>query len=74
MLKTKKIYEIQEILCDQIDRLREGKSTPAEANAIMHTTGKFLSTIKMQLDYYKSVGEMPVLKGLLSIPVKEKSA
>lgn len=75
MLKQKNITELREILCDEIDNIRAGKSTPSQSNAITNATGKILTTIKMQLEYYKAIGKQPhnaLIKGILQMPAKEK--
>lgn len=53
----KTMNEIRNILCEEIDALREKKTTPANVNAIVNATGKILTTIKMELEYAKSVGK-----------------
>ena len=39
-MKIKKLNELREILSDEIQKIRENKTTPANVNAITNATGK----------------------------------
>jgi len=56
----KNMNDIRQMLCEEIDSLREKKTTPASVNAIVNATGKILSTIKLELEYAKLAGKEPV--------------
>lgn len=49
----KNMNDMRAMLCDEIQRLRENKTTPANVNAITNATGKILSTIKLEMEYAK---------------------
>lgn len=59
---SKNINDLREILSQEIDKLREGKTTPASINAITNATGKIFSSIKLQMEYAKLLGEKPDIK------------
>ena len=65
MQQTKNINELRAILCDEIDRIREGKSTAPQVNAVVNATGKIFQSIKMELDYHKLIGRKPTAKSNL---------
>lgn len=51
--------DIRSILCDEIEKLRENKTTAANVNAIVNASGKILSTIKLDMEFAKLVGKQP---------------
>jgi len=55
----KDISDLRDILCDEIDKLRNDKTTAANVNAVTNATGKILSTIKVQMEYAKLTGIKP---------------
>ena len=55
----KDINDLRNILCEEINKLRNNKTTAANVNAITNATGKVLSTIKVQMEYAKLSGEEP---------------
>ena len=57
---SKNINDLREILSEEIDKLRQGKTTPASINAITNATGKIFSSIKLELEYAKILGEKPL--------------
>ena len=52
----KTAHEMKEMLSEQMDKVKAKKSTPAEANSLCNLTGKFLSIIRLELDYAKLTG------------------
>lgn len=50
---------LRTILAEEIMKLREKKTTPANVNAITNATGKILSTIKLEIEYNKAIGRTP---------------
>jgi len=70
----KTMNEIRNILCEEIDALREKKTTPANVNAIVNATGKILTTIKMELEYAKSVGKQANMQFIQLEDVKVEKA
>lgn len=63
----KDIRELREILCQQIDDLRDKKTTPANVNAIVNATGKILTTVKMEMEYAKMTNRSPDM-GFMALP------
>ncbi len=55
----KTMHELREELSLQIDDLRNKKTTPSAVNAVCNATGKFLSTIKLEMEYAKMIGKQP---------------
>ena len=58
----KTMNQIREMLCEEIDALRAKKTTAANVNAVVNATGKILTTIKMELEYAKSLGKQANMK------------
>ena len=58
--------ELRVLLSDSIRDLREDKANAANVNAISNATGKFLSTVKTQMEYYRLIGRTPSIPDLLS--------
>lgn len=50
---------LQERLRDALDKIADGETTPANANAIVNLTAAYLRTVKMQMDYAKQTGKTP---------------
>jgi len=59
--KAKKmdIQDVRTILAEEIIKLRNEETTPAYVNAITNATGKILSTVKMEIEYAKLIGQTP---------------
>jgi hypothetical protein len=59
------LEEIRILLADSIRDLRSGATSPVAVNAVSNATGKYLSSVKLQLDAYKLVGRQPDIDGLV---------
>ncbi len=55
----KTINELRTIMAEEIGNLRSGKTTPATVNAITNATGKILSSVKLEMEYLKMIGQKP---------------
>jgi hypothetical protein len=66
VIKQLTLSELRIVLSEQIERIRDGKATAASVNAISNATGKILSSIKLELEYYKQVGKTPHMPALLA--------
>ena len=53
------INNLRTILAEEIEKLRDGSTTPANVNAITNATGKILSTVKLEMEYHKLLGKTP---------------
>ncbi len=63
---------LRTILFDEIDKLREGKTTPQNVNAISNSTGKILSSIRVEMDYCKMVNRTPAIAAILPAAQDQK--
>ncbi len=55
----------EEMRRNLLEKLRKGDTTAVTVNAISNASGKYLSSIKLQLEIYKMLGRRPDVKGLL---------
>lgn len=62
----KSMTELRQILSDEIEKVRSQKSTPQVLKAITNAIGKYLFSIKLELDYCKMAGKTPHMKVLNS--------
>lgn len=60
------VQEIQATLWEQVRNLREGKTTPANANAVSNAIGKMFTGVKIQMEYYRLTGQTPYIPFLLA--------
>ena len=51
--------DLRAVLAEQIVRVRNGKSTPQQSNAIANATAKILASIRLEMEYAKAVGMAP---------------
>ena len=58
--------EMRAILWQSIEGIRSGKSSPAQVNAISNACGKFLGTIKLEMEYHKLTGKTPKIAALMA--------
>lgn len=59
--------DIRQILSDGIRDLRSGTSSPANINALSNATGKILSSVKLEMEYYKAIGRRPHINMMASL-------
>lgn len=59
VIKQFTLNELRGVLSDEIEKLRNGSSTPAGVNAISNASGKILSTFKLELEVAKMLGRKP---------------
>ena len=71
--KSYDVGELQELLGEVLDNLREGKTSPQNANATANVVGKILSTVRLQMDYQKLTGHVANVGKLLESGDVEKS-
>lgn len=60
------ITEVQSTLWGQVLGLREGKTTPANANAVSNAIGKMFTGVKIQMEYYRLTGQTPHIPFLIA--------
>lgn len=67
VIKTMNLGELRSLLIDQMESLRDGQTTPANVNAMANVSGKFLQSIKLELEAHKLLGQAPnAIQGLLT--------
>lgn len=49
--------ELREALSAQVEKLQTDDTTSGKANAVTNACGKILSSIKLEMEYYKSLGK-----------------
>ena len=59
MSEMKTVEDMRQVLSEEIDNLRTGKTTAANVNAIVNASGKILSTVKLEMEYNKLIGKTP---------------
>ena len=60
-MSKKTLNDLRQILSEEIDKIREGKTSAANVNAITNATGKILSSVKLEMEYVKLLGKVPRL-------------
>lgn len=58
------------VLSDSIRDLKDASASAANVNAISNATGKILSSVKLQMEYYRLIGQTPHLPFLLASPTE----
>ena len=60
------IADIQSILWTEVQRIQAGETSAANVNAIANATGKILSAVKLQMEFYRLTGktlpDLPLLR------------
>ena len=57
-----KIKGLRNSLLEEISKLKEGSTTPANVNAVTNASGKIISTVRLQLEYGKMTGKTPEIE------------
>ncbi len=70
-LELKDTENIRRVLTEEIELIKDGKSTPARANAISNLVGKILNSVKLDIEVHKYIAKVdvtelatPLIKGL----------
>lgn len=66
VMKQMTMSDIRTVLSEQIELIRKGKSTASNCNAISNAAGKFMGTIKLELEYHKLIGKTPNIGAMLT--------
>lgn len=64
--KVLSLDELRVILSDSIRDIRESEASAANVNAISNASGKILSSVKLQMEYYRLIGQTPNIPILLA--------
>lgn len=62
------LNELRGILSDEIRKVRDGKTSAVAVNSISNATGKILSSVKLEMEYYRLIGKAPPSIPLLMTP------
>ena len=65
------VSQLREELSDVITGIKDGSQTAGNANAIVNAIGKYISTVRLQLDYCQIIGKTPDIP-LLQIEREKK--
>lgn len=57
MVTIRNTSDLRSVLAEQIQKLREGKISPAHANAIANSTGKWISSVRLEMEAAKMTGK-----------------
>lgn len=68
----KTVNDMRLMLSEEIVKLRTGKTTPGNVNAIVNASGKILTTIKMEMEYNKLLGKTPNIPFIQELGDKAK--
>lgn len=55
----KTVNDLRNILAEELVKLREGKATAKDVNAIANVASKILHSVKLELDYCKMTRQTP---------------
>jgi hypothetical protein len=61
MTDLRTINGIRNMLTDEMVKVIDGTSTPANLNALVNASGKLFSSIKLEIEYNKAVGKTPYI-------------
>jgi len=61
-MHIKSMSELRAVLSEEIDKVRDKKTTPQVLKAITNAIGKYLFSVKLELDYCKMTGKTPHLR------------
>lgn len=53
------LADLREVLAEAIGDLRQKETSPAGVNALCNAVGKILSSVKLEMEYYKAIGKTP---------------
>ena len=70
-MQTKSLNDLRTILSEEIDKVRTGTTSAANVNAVTNATGKILSSIKLEMEYYKLLGKVPDIDFLKQLEPKK---
>ena len=75
-MEIKTVNDMRNMLVQEMEKIRDGKSTPATLNALVNGAGKVFSSIKLEIEYNKAIGKtpfIPMLKDSSVDPDKDKN-
>ncbi len=59
---------IRELLCETLEGVRNNVSTAAQCNSISNGVGKYLQSVKIEIEYCKMTGQTPKIDLFLPPP------
>ena len=67
------LTDLRAILSDNLRGLQNGTATPAGSNATSNAVGKMLASVRLEMDYYKSIGKTPHIEMILGQPALKEA-
>ena len=49
--------QVRQVLIEEIDLIKKGESNPSRANAVANLVGKILSSVKLDIEVQRYIGE-----------------
>lgn len=59
--KLENMDDLRVFIAQELEKVSNGQSTPAAANAVANLGGKMMQTVKMTLEYCKMTGQTPYI-------------
>jgi hypothetical protein len=63
-MEMKTVQDMRKILAQEVAKLQRGKGDVKRANAINNACGKVISSVKLEMEFYKSIQQTPNIKFL----------
>ena len=54
--------QVRQVLIEEIDLIKKGESNPSRANAVANLVGKILSSVKLDIEVQRYIGENKAAK------------
>ncbi len=67
----KTVHDLRAILAEEINKIRNNKTTAVNLNALSNAVGKILSSLRIQLEYSKLINKKPDISFINLIDVEE---
>lgn len=58
------VEKMQSMLAAQMEKLHAGKGDPKHVNAMCNAAGKFIGSVRLQLEYARMIGVTPVIPAI----------
>ena len=71
-MKITNVDQLRDFLATQLEKVSDGKITPAIANASANLTGKLIQSVNMEMDYNRMVGATPNINFMADEPKNDK--
>lgn len=68
VMKQPSFREIRALLFEQVQALRDGQIKAVDVQATSNAIGKIINSVKVELEFYKLIGQTPHIPELLEGP------